>query len=203
MTTNQIKKIETTLDFLYEALSWTNLYYFTVKTLFQAIHDGYNLFHNSFFFTSYQAILNETLIGLSKIIVEHPDSISFDYLLNLVELSCKHFPHASKEEIQKSVTSHRHKIQSYQVLINKIKSQRDLNLAHSDRKLITQPDLIAAEPFIVLDEIEDLIEDLLTILNTYSIYLKQSEYDLSHMKGKAQQDVAYLVSIYNETLTGM
>jgi len=199
----QIKKIETTLDFLYETLSWTNLNYFTVKTLFQATHNGYNLFHNSFFFASYQAMLNETLIGLSKLIVEHPDSISFDYLLNLVEHSCKHFPHASKEEIQKSVTSHRQKIQNYQALTSKIKSQRDLSLAHSDRKLITQLDFIASEPFIVLDEIEDLIEYMLSMLNTYSLYLNQSEYDLSHMTERAQQDVSYLVSIYVEKLTSM
>jgi hypothetical protein len=201
MPNNSIDKIAATLDFLYEGLSWTQLYYCTIQTMFLATQKGYHLFHNSFFAAAYQAATNETILGLSKLLDEQKDSISFHYMFNLIEYNCKKFPYSQRDKVILSVKTHRMQILEHQTLLVSIKSQRDRILAHSDRKIINQPELLEVEPFIVFDEIQSCLDDLLVILNSYLLNIKDSEYDLTHIIKQAKQDTDYLISIYDQSLS--
>lgn len=201
MTLETISKIGKTLDFLYEELSWTSLFYYSNQALYKAIlvqreQKGQSLFRNSFFAAAYEATLSESVLGLSKLLIHHKDSVSLEYLLNLIEQSTDEIPFADADEVQSSLIFHRVKLKKYQSLFRQVKSQRDKRVAHSDRNIINQPEIMLNEQPIIIDELESCLDDILSILNTYLMYTKQIEYDLSHLEARTQQDVDDLVSMY-------
>lgn len=203
MNPNPLQKIDSTLDFLYEELSWAYLFYFTAKALNQANQRGKMLFRNYLFASAYKATLNEAVLVLSKLVISDKDSISFEYLFNLIDQASDLFPHASKATVQSALNQHRNQLNSHQPLISQIISQRDKRLAHADRDLINQPEKMAAEPMILMDEVERCLKDLLAILSTYNNYLRQADYGLSVIQENAQRDVDYVVSIYAQGQTGV
>ena len=119
-----------------------------------------------FFVGVYYACLHEALLVLSKLIIEHEDSITLFYLLNQVTNNPHLLEYATLEDVKDAIGEHRKMLEDYAPLRETIRTQRNRVIAHLDRKNINDPSAILSAPVNMI-ELRDCYQELLKIVNVY------------------------------------
>jgi len=194
MTTNN-SQIKTILDLLCNQLSEGWLYYFCAKSLNEAYEKHRITSARFFFMGTFYASLNEAILTLSKLIINHPDSISIYYLLNYAQNNPSEFQFAAPDKIKQIAEEHKLKLDSFNSLLSNIKFQRDRVLAHLDRKHVNDPDFILTNPPLDMNEVETCYKELHHILNDYNLYYNKSEFYLKNIEEEVKEDIEFLLSL--------
>jgi len=175
------RKIRQILDELYNELSvgWRD---FEIAKNIRIANENRNIKSAfGFFQGAYEACLDIACLSIAKIILkdERGKPANIWNLLNCLQNAPEVFPGTGKKLILDSVEVHRKQLESLQETINKIKRQRQ-NIAHIDKKRITNPKRLYTYSRLNLDDLEAAYTLVLRILSVYKSYLKPSE-DISHL----------------------
>ena len=193
MATNN-SQIKTIIDLLCSQLSEGWLYYFCAKSLNEAYQKHRITSARFFFMGTFYASLNDAILTLSKLLIDHPDSISIYYLLNYAQNNSSEFRFTTPDKIKQAIESHKQKLGMYNSLLVNVKFQRDRVLAHFDRKHVNDPASILSNPPLDMDEVETCYKELHHILNDYNLYYDKSEFYLKNIEEEVKEDLEYLLS---------
>lgn len=188
-------QLKTILDLLSNQLSEGWLYYFCAKSLNDAYQKHRINSARFFFMSSFSASLNESILTLSKLMINHPDSISIYYLLNYAQNNPSELKFATPDKIKQATKDHRLKLDNYNSLLDNIRFQRDKVLAHLDRKHVNDPDFILSNPPLDMNEVEVCYKELHRILNDYNQYFNKSEFYLKNIEEEVNEDIEFLLSL--------
>jgi hypothetical protein len=114
----------------------------------------------------HQAAWRALLIGLAGLLSTDQESITLVYLLDLATNHPYGFNEVSPDELRTVVDKARGELRSYSYLEQRLRAIRDRRLAHVDRKLINEPELVGklqigiVEAGEVLNLIEAIVEEL-------------------------------------------
>lgn len=187
------QRLEETLDSLSRQLNWG----WSFLTSAKALHNtDWQACARWFRLVSYQACLNEAVLVLAKVVIEHKDSITLFYLFNQAEHTPHLFEFADADQLRDSLAEHRKAIKEHSLLPT-IKSQRDKVLAHFDKKHINDPTVITSAP-VDMTEVEHCYEQLLDIFNTYQGYYNDSELYLGLSADNIEADVHYVARLVRQ-----
>jgi hypothetical protein len=143
----------------------------------------------------YYASLHEALLVLSKLIVDHEDSINLYYLLNQVTNNPHLLEYATHKDVQEALSEHRKTLEDYTPLRETVRIQRNRVIAHLDRKHINDPSTILSTPVNMI-ELRDCYKELLEIVNVYKGFYDNSELHLTPLLDKRiEEDVDYLAEL--------
>jgi hypothetical protein len=98
-----------------------------------------------FFQTASNAILHEAILGITRLTDENQESINFKLLLDMAENHPRLFKY-SPVEVRTLVESNRLKLANLGTLLKALRSLRDRELAHLDRKQLNDPGSVILEP---------------------------------------------------------
>ena len=115
----------------------------------------------NFFKTASNATLREAILGITCLTDENQESINFKLLLDMLE----NHPQLLKQspvEARTLVESNRLRLASLDSLLKDLRQVRDRELAHLDRKHLSEPGVLTFEPI----EYQDLIHcmEILTVI---------------------------------------
>ena len=126
----------------------------------------------------FQSSWRSLLIGLAGMLSTDQESITLSYLLDLAENHPYDFKHATPDTVKNQTSAARDRLAEFTVLEQRLRIIRDRRLAHLDRKLINEPEVV--NDFVVsldqcreiLRSIEKIIEDLYA-----AFYGKHKDFD--------------------------
>jgi hypothetical protein len=193
--TNEKDKTRSILERLSDLLSHGWLTYFCAKSLISAYSEKRITRAQFFFVGCYRACLNETILALSKLLIDDSDSITIYYLLNHAKCNSRTFPYAKPEEIKRTVREHEKVLKKYENLKANIKFQRDRKLAHFDRKHINNPTEISSNPSVNMEEVEECYRDIHRIINAFSRFNTDSEWHLQNIDKIVPDDLDNLLQL--------
>lgn len=183
-----------TLEFLSGQLTQGWLFFQCTRSLHKAYQANRLTSARYFFAAAYYAFLHESVLVLSKLIIQHKDSICMFYLLNQAENNTRLFKFATPDCVKQSVKEHRALLDNYAPLVESVRTQRDRVIAHLDRKNINDPSAIFSAP-VNMTEVGDCFQAILGILNVYKGYYNNSELYLTEIEGAIQEDVDFLTGL--------
>ena len=174
MTT--IPNVDELLDVLQKHI-WmgrTHLWMWRQVNDYLALHqDVMNVSHAFFSFTL-RSHLDSAFLHLARLVDQHREAISVDYLLRVAETHSAKFAHASSAEITKSVKDDRSTLARLAKSIDAVVVRRDKQLAHLDKETLTKPASIEADATITYKDADDLFVALSAIVNRYSGFWRNS-----------------------------
>ena len=191
-------KVNEILNILSDQLTQGWLFYFTAKHISHAFEDKRINSSIYFFIASYNACLNETILAMSKLLIEHSDSISFYTLLKYAENNPNVFIFDRAKDVKIRVKEHKKKLDSYNQLINSIREQRDRKIAHLDKKHINQPSKILAMKPVDMIKVEECYQDIHQIINVYYKYALDSELYLENIEEDVEDDINFILTQINQ-----
>lgn len=191
--TTTLEKTKSILDHLSDLLSHGWLYYFCGKSLDEAYSKNRIASSRFFFMGCYYACLNETILAISKLFIEHSDSITIYYLLNHAKANPKTFPNASAKDVILAVKKHGDKLRKFDELKSTLKFQRDRKLAHFDRKHINNPSEILSNPELDMNEVEECYREIHRTINTFYRFSADPELSLLNIEEDVPEDLGYLL----------
>lgn len=191
----KVKKVQ---KFLFGQITQGLGYFYCARSLHQAFQRNRFMRASNFFYWAYQATEREAIMALARIIKEHPDSITIDYLFNLVENNPHLFSPDNPGSVRQAVANHRARLEKYQSLIESVCEQRDRVGAHLDKKHVNNPaDLFVHPQGVNLTELGDCLWEVLDILNFYADYYG-TEFDPSNLESAIAGDVDILMRWMSE-----
>lgn len=191
------KKIKEIIEHLSNELFWGKLFTQIAEALHKKYRENGIVDSPNFFAGTYEACLRESILSLSKLVINDKNSINLFYLLNFVKMNTGSFKYTTKENLKKSVENNKNEIQKLSSLIDSIKTQRDCTLAHLDRKHINNPSSIFSKP-INMTEVKHCFDKILSIVNEYKGYFEDSEFYLGLVEKSINDEVAYLFKVLNK-----
>lgn len=152
-----------TLLGLTEELFQANIYYGVSKALRGRMDSPEFSRARNLFMSSYYGCLREALLSLCKLLITDTDSASIPSALNYSEQNAAEFSCATVIEVREAVTACRGDLKSLEPTIPKLKRLRDQDLAHLDKRRISDPKSLIPTP-IEFAEIESCLMESLEIL---------------------------------------
>ena len=189
-------KVKSILDFLFDQFSMGWLAYLCAKSL----NDAYGKITCArfFFMGAFVSCINESILSLSKLLINNSESITIPYLLNYVENNPSEFYNVNVDTIRNKVIEHKAKLDGLKTFIVNIKIQRDKKLAHFDKIHLNKSTDISNIPYIDMNEVENCYRELLNILNVYRGYYDSTEYYPKIYEEEIPKDVEFLLSLMNK-----
>ena len=149
-----------------------------------------------FFSVVEEACLAYAILGLSKLLVRHDDSVTVEYLLNCSEGKPSIFPGVRREVIADCVSRHRDMLQSMSSTIANVKEQRDRAIAHLDRSHVNKPSAVYTHQPLHYRDVEEAFGLVLGIVNSFAGYLNPStDIRFDRLAPNVGDDVEYLVGL--------
>ena len=195
MVTTPLEKTKSILDHLSDLLSHGWLYYFCGKSLDEAYSKNRITSSRFFFMGCYYACINESIITLCKLLIDHPDSITIYYLLNQAKSNSDKFPYASAKDVIHAIDKHVENLQKFDEFRVKLKFQRDRKLVHFDRKHINNPSSIVINPDLDMTEVEDCYREIHQTINTFKIFSTESELYLLNIEEDVPKDLVHILEL--------
>ncbi len=193
-------KAEMILDSLTDTLSNGWLYFFCARSLDNAYADRKITFSRYFFLGCYYACLNESILALSRLLIDHPDSVSLRTLLDHARENAKSFSLVLPDRLLKVIEDNEAKLDEFDSLSEAIRLNHGKAVVHFDRKHINIPSPTHKIP-LDLDEVEDCYREILNILNVFLIYKNMPEFSLINIERSVPQDVDFLVDLMGKSLS--
>ncbi len=154
--------------------------------------------HGYFFMGCYLACLNESILTLSKLLSEDPNSISIYLLLNFAEKNPEVFSFVTTDDLMRAINDHRKDLRKYKKLKNNIKFQRNKKLAHLDREHIYNPSKILKIPDLDMNEVEYCYREIHRIINAFKCFVDSIELSLLNIEEEVPNDLVYLLKLMKE-----
>lgn len=192
---DQRQKIADIIDGLMDELSrgWIN--YCVAKRLHEAYASKRLSAARWLFLACYESCLESSVLALSRLLIPHKDSIHVPYLLNCAENCPGIWPHASEARVLGFVAADRLELEAVGPLLAHVKNERDRVIAHLDRYLITQPEMILVRPGVNMDGVGQAYRLVLRIVNTYAGFLNGSELSLDNVEPAISSDLDYVIEL--------
>lgn len=192
---NQVQQILDIIESLMDELSRGWLNYCAAKRLHEAYGNGRLTGAPWLFWACYQGCLESSVLALSRILIDSSKSIHIHYLLDCAEYSVGVFTRTPKATVQGSVAAHRSELEGVKFGMEDLKNERNWIIAHRDRRLITQPEVILSRSGVNMAEMERIYRLVLRIVNTYAGYLDGSELRLDNLELAVSSDLEYIIEL--------
>ena len=147
-----------------------------------------------FFYGSYYASLREGLLSISKLLIHHEESITVSYLLDYAMSNPSEYGNVSEDEVNAMVVRHRRRIAGLDDLVRRLRPIRDQDLAHIDKRRISNPNAYVPEP-IDFTELDEALEALHQVINEHDGAHRNKELSLQHLRNFSTNDLEYLISL--------
>ena len=169
--------------------------FLVAKNIHLAYQEG-RISSSVFFFTAtYQASIEAAFLTLSRILLKNRDSISFEYLLDVVSDNKSTYPPGYKENVLKTITNHKQELEQFASFRETLKTQRDKISAHLDREFVNNPGSISLIPPLDFNEGAKAFKFLLKVINAYKGYFDASVLLLSSLDSDIPEDIEYLLNL--------
>jgi hypothetical protein len=192
-------KVESILDNLADTLSNGWLYYHCAKSLDNA-YSSHRITCSRFFFMGcYYACLNESILALSKLFIDHPDSVSLQYLIDHARNNLESFPLVTPDRLIKAIDESEMRLKKFEPLKQTIKFNRDKSIAHIDRKHITNPSEIFEKSNINMNDVEACFREIHKIINIFMGFKKSSKLSLINIEEEVPDDLEFLLGLMDKS----
>lgn len=192
---DQLQKMADIIDSLMDELSrgWIN--YCVARHLHEAYASKRITGARWLVLACYQSCLESSVLALSRLLIPDQNSIHIAYLLNCAESCSKSWPNASRAKVLGSVAASRVELETVRPQLTHVKHERDWVIAHLDRHLITQPEMILSRPGVNMEDVGQAYQLVLRIVNTYAGYLSGSELNLDNVEYAISSDLDYVIEL--------
>lgn len=148
-----------------ESLQQTRLYLVIYKYLNDQISSYQFKIAPNFFTTASDATLRETILGITRLTDDDPESINFKLLLNMAENHPRILQNSSIDP-RTLVETNRLRLANLDPLLKALRPIRDRELAHLDRKHVNDPSAVFPQSIQVqeLAQCVDILTDILSDL---------------------------------------
>ena len=191
-------KVESLLDNLSETLRDGWIYYHCAKSLNKAYTNHRITCARIFFMGCYTACLIESVLSLSKLLIDHQDSVSLHFLLNYARKTPSSFPFGTPDRIIQVINESETQLIKFEPLRQIIKFNRDKSIAHIDRKHITNPTEILEKSNINMIDVEACYHEIHKIINRFMGLQKSSELYLASFEKDIPEDLDFLLGLIEE-----
>ena len=191
--------IQLILDNLTGNLSAGWLYYFCAKSLDLAYNNHRVTCSRSFFMGCYDACLNESVLTLSKLLLDNSDSVSIHYLFQQARNNVESFTNSTPDVIINAVNQSEKELSKFSEFINILKFNRDKSLAHIDRKHLNNPTEIIEKANIDMNEVENCFREILRIINMFLLYKNLGELSLINIEQDVPEDLNFLLNLFEKS----
>jgi hypothetical protein len=175
---NSKYKLADILDLINEALGHVHKYLAIYNFLDKHSLSNQFMAAPNFFETSKKAALREALLGISRLTLDDRESISFKMLLDTIENHPQIFTKAckcSRSELRNLIEINRAILASEDPFLKALRSVRDRELAHLDRKQINAPHSVIPIPIPIQD-----ISHCTDVLSVIMAEIWQAFYGVAH-----------------------
>jgi hypothetical protein len=150
-----------------------------------------------FFAVMFNLSKNETMLYFSKLFFSQRDSISLPFLLTHAKHNPRSFQNAIMDEIKKEVANDEKILDNLSDIGDQVKEQRDLTIAHLDRKHINNPKSILMNPGVDMAKLESAYRTIFQILEKYSLFNDGPEHYILELEDTIKEHVDYLFAAMN------
>lgn len=147
------------------------------------------------FSATYLAATESAIMAFARITIPNDDSITFQYLFNLILQKAKSFPHAPKAKVVSTVRRHKDQCVTLEPLIEKVRTQRDKMGAHLDRIFVNNPEKVFTIEPIDMTKVEEGFRLLLQIIDTYKDYAQKVELQMTPIEEGLADDIDYILRL--------
>lgn len=190
------EKLEQIIKKITDEINRASRYFYTERVINDKFSEGEISTSRTFFETALFAFRRVTILAISRLVENDAESITFNYLFDHIENHPRIFKHADKKGVKKLLTAQRIHFNKYSDLFESVRSLRDRELAHFDRKHINDPSAIIPKPIELL-EIEQSLKVLLEIVNEITVAYNGTTLSFEWIEEFIRKDIEALFDAIN------